>query len=118
MKTILRLVFVLLVVSVVAAIVASVVSKKKLESMSDDEIREFLGLKLTGKVGEDQLVTIQEAVISGVRGKKPKVDHYVDDVEEALDDLDQVAQEAAEEVADAVDEAQDTAKDVVDSATE
>jgi hypothetical protein len=118
MKTILRLIFVLLVVSVVAAIVASFVSKKKLESMSDDEIREFLGLKLTGKVGEDQLVTIQEAVISGVRGKKPKVDHYIDDVEDALDDLDHVAEEAAEEVADAVDEAEDTAKDVVEAATE
>lgn len=114
MKKLLRLIFVLLVVSAVAAIVASVVSKKKLESMSDDEIREFLGLKLTGKVGEDQLVTIQEAVISGVRGKKPKVDHYIDDVEDALDDLDHVA----EEVADAVDEAEDTATDVAEAATE
>ena len=118
MKTLLKLIFVLLAISVVAAIVASVVSKKKLESMSDDEIREFLGLKLSGKVGEDQLVAIQDAVISGVRGKQPTVDHYIDDVEEALDDLDHVAQEAAEEVADAVDEVTDTAEDAVEAATE
>ncbi len=111
MKFFFKLVFVLFVAGAIAAIVASVVSKKKLESMSDDEIREFLGLKLTGKVGDDQLVTIQEAVISGVRGKQPTVDHYIDDVEDALDDLDHVVEDAAEEVT-------ETAKDAVEAATE
>jgi uncharacterized protein YgfB (UPF0149 family) len=97
MKSFLRFVFVLLLVAVVAGVVASVVSKKKLESMSDDEIREYLGIKLGGKVGDDQLAMIQNAVISGVRGKKPQVDHYIEDVEEAMDDLDHVAEEAGEE---------------------
>lgn len=97
MRTLLKLVFVGIVVGLVAAVVASIVSKKKLESMSDDEIREYLGLKLAGRVGDDQLVTIQEAVVSGVRGKRSVEDHYIEDVEEAMDDLDEVAEEAAEE---------------------
>ena len=119
MRMFFKFVFVLLVVSVVAAIVASVASKKKLASMSDDEIREFLGLKLSGKVGDDQLVTIQEAVISGVRGKQPEVDHYIDDVEDAIEDLDHVAEDVADEnlevVADASDEAVD---EVVEAVTQ
>ena len=86
--------FLTLIVGLIAAAVASVVSKKKLESMSDDEIREYLGLKLAGRVGEDQLVTIQEAVVSGVRGKRPSVDNYVEDVEDAMDELDLVEEES------------------------
>jgi hypothetical protein len=65
--------------------------------MTDDEIRDYLGLKLQGRVGDDQLVTIQDAVVSGVRGKRAATDHYIEDVEEAMDDLDDVADEAAEE---------------------
>jgi hypothetical protein len=100
----LKLVFVGLIVGLVAAVVASVISKKKLESMTDDEIREYLGLKLQGRVGDDQLVTIQNAVVSGVRGKRASTDHYIEDVEEAMDELDEVADDAtaddaAEEVA-------------------
>jgi predicted phage tail protein len=118
MKFFFKLVFVVLVAGAVAAVVGSIVSKKKLESMSDDEIREFLGVKLAGKVGDDQLVTIQEAVISGVRGKKPTVDHYIEDVEEAIDDLDHVAEDAAEEAADAVHDATEAVTDTVETATE
>lgn len=99
MRMFLKLVFVGLIVGLVAAAVASVISKKKLESMTDDEIREYLGLKLQGRVGDDQLVTIQDAVVSGVRGKRAATDHYIEDVEEAMDELDEVADEAAEEVA-------------------
>jgi Holliday junction resolvase RusA-like endonuclease len=97
MKLLLKLMFLTLIVGLIAAVVASVVSKKKLESMSDDEIREYLGLKLAGRVGEDQLVTIQEAVVSGVRGKRPSVDNYVEDVEDAMDELDLVEEDAAAE---------------------
>lgn len=82
MKAFFKFVFVLLLVGVAAGVVASVLSKKKLESMSDDEIREYLAVKLAGKVGDDQLTTIQDAVISGVRGNKPVVDHYIDEVED------------------------------------
>lgn len=104
MKSFFKLIFVLLLVAVVAGVVASIASKKKLESMSDDEIREYLGAKLAGKVGDDQLATIQDAVISGVRGKKPEVDHYIEDVDEAMDELADVAEEAAHEEAEAATE--------------
>ena len=97
MKTFFKLLFIAFVVGLIAAVVASIVSKKKLESMSDDEIREYLGVKLAGRVGDDQLVTIQDAVVSGVRGKRPSVDHYIEDVEDAMDDLDLVEEAAAAE---------------------
>ena len=98
MKLFVKLLFITFVVGLIAAVVASIVSKKKLESMSDDEIREYLGVKLAGRVGDDQLLTIQDAVVTGVRGKRPSVDHYVEDVEEAMDDLDLVENAAAAEV--------------------
>ena len=110
MKSFFKFVFFLFVISVIAAVVASIVSKKKLESMSDDEIREYLGLKLAGRVGEDQLVTIQDAVVSGVRGKRPVTDHYVEDVEEAMDGLDHVAEEAElEAIEDAIESVEEAA---------
>jgi len=79
--------------------------------MSDDEIREFLGLKLSGKVGDDQLVTIQEAVISGVRGKQPSVDHYIDEVAEAMDELEDVVDDASDVVEDTVPAAPEAVED-------
>jgi hypothetical protein len=114
MKAFFKFVFALLIIGVVAGVVASIVSKKKLEAMSDDEIREFLGLKLSGKVGDDQLVTIQEAVISGVRGKQPSVDHYIDEVADAIDDLEDVVDDGADKVEDDV----EAATDAVEDATE
>jgi len=85
MKTFIKLLFITFVVGLIAAVVASIVSKKKLESMSDDEIREYLGVKLAGRVGDDQLVTIQDAVVSGVRGKRPSVDHYIESAQDTLE---------------------------------
>jgi len=114
MKAFFKFVFALLIIGAVAGAVASIVSKKKLEAMSDDEIREFLGLKLSGKVGDDQLVTIQEAVISGVRGKQPSADHYIDEVADAIDDLEDVVDDGADEVENAV----EAASDAVEDATE
>ena len=96
MRMFLKLVFVGVIVGLVSAVVAAAISKKKLESMTDDEIREYLGLKLAGKVGDDQLVTIQDAVVSGVRGKRAATDHYIEDVEEAMDELNEVAEDAEE----------------------
>lgn len=101
MKKLFKLVLVVLVVGLISAVVASIVSKKKLESMSDDEIREYLGLKLAGRVGDDQLVTIQNAVVSGVRGKQAATDHYVEEVEEAMVELDNLAEEVEEAAEDA-----------------
>jgi hypothetical protein len=74
MKKLLKTLFVMIVVGLVVAGVASYMSKKRLEAKSDDEIREFLAKKLDGKVGEEQLATIQDAVIGGIRGKSASDD--------------------------------------------
>jgi len=101
MKKLIKIVLILAFVSAVAAVVGSAVSKRKLSSMSDDEIREFLDAKLSGKVGDDQLGSIQTAVIAGVRrgGKAvTAVDHFAEEVEEAVADLEEVAENAADDV--------------------
>jgi hypothetical protein len=110
MKKLIKALFLLLIVAGVAAAVAATVSRKKFESMSDDEIRDFLAAKLDGKVAEDQLSSIQDAVVAGVRGRRPGApDHFVEDVEEAVDDLIGVAAEAAETAGDAASDAAEQA---------
>ena len=74
MKKLLKTLFLMIIVGLVVAAVASYTSKKRLEGKSDDEIREFLAKKLDGKVGDEQLTTIQDAVIGGVRGKSAAKD--------------------------------------------
>ena len=125
MKKLIKFVFLVIVVSVIAAVVASVVSKKKLAHMSDEEIRAYLASKLGGKVGEDQLGSIQDAVIAGVRRGSDvgaTATEYVEEVEEAVADLSEVAKEAEEEAVDvtekAVDDAPDTILEVVSDDTD
>lgn len=50
------------------AVVFAVRQRQKLAAMSDDEIRALFDGKLRGKVGDEQLVRIQEMVIAKVRG--------------------------------------------------
>lgn len=69
MKKLFTAILLLIVAGAVAAAVAAVVARKRLESMSDDEIRAFLASKLEGRVPEEQLATIQEATVSGIRKK-------------------------------------------------
>jgi hypothetical protein len=117
MKKLLKVLVLLIVVGGVAAGVASYVSKKKLSAMSDDEIREFLSGKLSGRMGEDQVTSIQDAVISGVRSRNGSSgDHYVEDVKEAVVDLKDVAEDAADEANDAASDVADSAKDAVEDA--
>jgi len=101
MKKLIKVVFVLLFLAMIAGAVASYLSKKRFESMSDDEIRDMLATKLGDRVSEDQLASIQDSVVAGVRARKPKdEDHYVEDVQHAVEDLTEVAhdvEEAAEE---------------------
>ena len=118
MKKLLKLMLVALLVGLIAAVVASIVSKKKLESMTDDEIREYLGLKLAGRVGEDQLVTIQDAVVSGVRRNKTASDHYIEEVEDAMDDLDELSEEAQEAADGIVEDAQEVAEEALEASNE
>lgn len=67
MKKLFKTVFVMIVVGLIIGAVASMKAKKRLEAMSDDEIRDYLATKLDGKVGEEQLVAIQDATIAGIR---------------------------------------------------
>jgi hypothetical protein len=71
MKKLLTALVLILLVGVAASVVASLLAKKRLAGMSDDEIREFLAAKLEGKVGGEQLATIQEAAITGIRKASP-----------------------------------------------
>ena len=117
MKKLLKTLFLMIVVGLVVAGVASYMSKKRLESKSDDEIREFLAKKLDGKVADEQLTTIQDAVIGGIRRKSsggdssPAGDDAADtpdaDVATGDDVGDQEAEpeETASENGDAADEA-------------
>jgi predicted Ser/Thr protein kinase len=110
MKKLLKLVFLLVLVVGVAGVVAAIVSRKKFESMSDDEIRSFLAEKLDGKVDEAQLASIQDAVVAGVRARKPS-DHYVEEVQDAVHELGDVAEEAAQELQEAAGDVADAAGD-------
>ena len=122
MKALLKTLFLMIVVGLVVAGIASIMSKKRLESKSDDEIREFLARKLDGKVGEDQLTTIQDAVIGCIRGKssRAEADPSDDDTEPAVgDSAGDHADEADADVADDEDpeaseddDADDTAEEV------
>ncbi len=67
MKKFLKTLFLLIVVGLIVAAVASMQAKKRLDALSDDEIRAYLATKLDGKVGEEQLATIQDATIAGIR---------------------------------------------------
>ena len=69
MKKFLTTVLLLVLIGIVAGVAASLAARKRLEAMSDEEIRAFLAEKLEGKVGEDQLTTIQDATVAGVRKK-------------------------------------------------
>ncbi|GMQ97849.1 MAG: hypothetical protein BMS9Abin17_0352 [Acidimicrobiia bacterium] len=119
MKRLIKLVFILAIVGAVAAVVASAVSKRKLSSMSDDEIRAFLESKLSGKVGDDQLGSIQTAVIAGVRrGGTAPVDQVADEAEEVVTDLEAVAETAASDATDESVEAGESDSEDPESAVE
>jgi hypothetical protein len=116
MKKLLKTLFLMIVVGLVVAGVASYMSKKRLESKSDDEIREFLAKKLDGKVGDEQLATIQEAVIGGIRGKSAGSDS--DPIDDADDDAAVDTATATDEADDDKDEDEDTVVSEDDDADE
>lgn len=92
----------------IGAIVALVVNQKqKFSGMSEEEIREYLDLKLAGRMSDEQVAQIQDAVISAVK-RSPEIADMVDEaieeaeIEEVVEDL-EVA-EAAEELIEEVEE--------------
>jgi ATP phosphoribosyltransferase regulatory subunit HisZ len=107
MKKLVMLLFIVIVASVVATVVAAVLSKNKLSGMSDEEIRELLATKIGTRVGEDQLASIQDAVIAGVRkgvaaemAAADSLDDAADHASDADDDA-AAAGDAGEAVVDA-----------------
>ena len=120
MKKLFTLLLLAVLVGAAAAAITAVASRKKFENMSDDEIREFLATKLEGKVSEEQVTSIQDSVIAGVRARQGGGDHYVEDVEVAVEELTHVSEDVDDEVVE-VDEAVEVEvadDDVSDKATE
>jgi len=103
MKKLLKLILLLMMVGLVAGAVAAYVSRKKFQAMSDEEIRDFLAGKLEGKVAADQLASIQEAVIAGVRtGNGTKSDLSATDIEDAVDDIVESARGSVDDAAEVI----------------
>ena len=94
----------------IGAIVALVVNQKqKFSGMSEEEIREYLDLKLAGRMSEEQVAQIQDAVISAVK-RSPEIADMVDEaVEEA--EIEEVAADIEEAVEEAVEEAAEEASE-------
>lgn len=111
MKKLIKLLVVLVIIGVIIKFVGAMVMKKKLATMSDEEIRGFLASKLDGKVSPEQLASIQDAVIAGVRGAEAGSPDVPEDIEELVED-------AAEEVVEEAEEAEATAEAAGDKAAE
>jgi ketopantoate reductase len=89
----------ILIAAGIGAIVALVVNQKqKFSGMSEEEIREYLDLKLAGRMSEEQVAQIQEAVISAVKRSPEVADMVEEAVEDAIEEAEvEEAVEAAEE---------------------
>jgi hypothetical protein len=92
----LKTLILILIAAGIGAIVALVVNQKqKFSGMSEEEIREYLDLKLAGRMSDEQVAQIQEAVVSAVK-RSPEVADLVD---EAIDDA--IEEAVVEDAADA-----------------
>ena len=99
----LRTLILIMLAAGIGAVVALVVNQKqKFSGMSEEEIREYLDLKLSGRMSDEQVAQIQDAVISAVK-RSPEV---ADMVDEAIEEAEEEAaiEEVAEEVADEIEE--------------
>lgn len=89
----------------IGAVIALVVNQKqKFAGMSEEEIRAYLDAKLAGKMSEEQLTQIQDAVVSAVKGTAAAADS----MEEAATEMEEAAEEfeaATEELEGATEEA-------------
>ena len=91
----------------IGAIVALVVNQKqKFSGMSEEEIREYLDLKLAGRMSDEQVAQIQDAVVSAVK-RSPEVADLVEEViEDAIEDAEVDDAIDAAEVKEAIEEAE------------
>ena len=92
----------------IGALVALVVNQKqKFSGMSEEEIREYLDLKLAGRMSDEQVAQIQDAVVSAVK-RSPEIADMVEEaveeaeIEEVVEDLE--IEEAAEELVEEIEE--------------
>jgi ketopantoate reductase len=77
----------ILIAAGIGAIVALVVNQKqKFAGMSEEEIREYLDLKLAGRMSDEQVGQIQDAVISAVKRSPEVADMVEEAVEDAIED--------------------------------
>ena len=96
------LILVLLAAGIGALVALVVNQKQKFSGMSEEEIREYLDLKLAGRMSEEQVAQIQDAVISAVK-RSPEIADMVDEaveeaeIEEVAAEIEEAAEEAAEE---------------------
>ena len=87
----------ILIAAGVGAIVALVVNQKqKFSGMSEEEIREYLDLKLAGRMSDEQVTQIQDAVVSAVKRSPEVADMVEEAVEDAIEDAE--VEELAEEL--------------------
>ena len=98
------LILVLLAAGIGALVALVVNQKQKFSGMSEEEIREYLDLKLAGRMSEEQVAQIQDAVISAVK-RSPEIADMVDEaveeaeIEEVAADIEEAVEEAVEEAA-------------------
>jgi len=77
----------ILIAAGIGAIVALVVNQKqKFSGMSEEEIREYLDLKLAGRMSDEQVAQIQDAVVSAVKRSPEVADMVEETVEDAIED--------------------------------
>jgi ketopantoate reductase len=87
----------ILIAAGIGAIVALVVNQKqKFSGMSEEEIREYLDLKLAGRMSDEQVAQIQDAVVSAVKRSPEVADMVEEAVEDAIEDAE--AEELVEEL--------------------
>ncbi len=107
----LRTLILIMLAAGIGAVVALVVNQKqKFSGMSEEEIREYLDLKLAGRMSDEQVAQIQDAVISAVKRSPEVADMVEEAIDEAIDEdeeeaaIEEVAEELDEEVAEEIEE--------------
>jgi ketopantoate reductase len=103
----LRTLILIVIAAGIGAVVALVVNQKqKFSGMSEEEIREYLDLKLAGRMSDEQVAQIQDAVISAVKRSPEVADMVEEAIDEAIDEVEEEAEieEAAEELVEETDE--------------
>ena len=107
------LILVLLAAGIGAMVALFINQKQKFAGMSEEEIRAYLDQKLAGRMSEDQVTQIQDAVVSAVKGVTEAVEDAQEAVTEAAEAIAEVAEEvaeeqaAAEEAAEAIEESEE-----------